>query len=677
MAATAQPVMRFHRHFSGNSHGDTSYSPIILDRPRKAEECVRRSTHSVTQASATPRSMGNSISRSGTNAGGQVFTTAPVTPPSSGSPPRLSPSAPHTASPTPSLRASMSFANTNATSTWGSSAWSSSSSSPSPSTSRVRPEGREQRPAYAEKEEPERKDEARSAREAIRRGPLMSPEVLAPTGPSLPMLYSDASVDSRASSVSPPLSTSASSDRLRYRMRESWSPEYVRPIISKLVHPTDFVRTAPSEFVQGSSRPGFSTTRRGDTTSPPPSPSPSVTSFSASSPSGGLTDTEPTDEDEHVYIKREYENLELPPLRLPDPVVPTLPPLPSLTVSHTRASISPVHRATTSPVQRTNATSPASAQPNASPESPFVRGGGSDLKSFLVCESDMRTRIPFRSADLPCPPSNQPWTAHQDMMHSRGRPAMPQYARSEPKAEQDQAVLSSSSSPKKYRFVSSRPLLPVVPVPQDVAEGDKADLTEAAGGTKRRYPTTSRESSVDAPSASAPRDEVPRKRGRQQPYNVGLFPASDAAARNVRTPRGAINPAYYHDTERSLKCAFPTCNVVLSGKKAETASHMRAHFVEVAGETLHCPWSMETEDGQHVRCGMAFKDSANFGRHVSSRHIKAEEYQCNRCGRPFARRDAALRHMKTLCSIDGQGSKKGRKKKARNNVDDDDYMYYD
>ena len=69
---------------------------------------------------------------------------------------------------------------------------------------------------------------------------------------------------------------------------------------------------------------------------------------------------------------------------------------------------------------------------------------------------------------------------------------------------------------------------------------------------------------------------------------------------------------------------------------------------------------------------MAFKDSANFGRHVSSRHIKAEEYQCNRCGRPFARRDAALRHMKTLCRLDGQGAKKrGRKKKAGSCVDDD------
>lgn len=61
MAATAQPVVRFHRHFVGNSHGDISYPPILFDRSRKAEEYVRRSTHSVAQASATPPDMGNSI----------------------------------------------------------------------------------------------------------------------------------------------------------------------------------------------------------------------------------------------------------------------------------------------------------------------------------------------------------------------------------------------------------------------------------------------------------------------------------------------------------------------------------------------------------------------------------------------------------------------------------------
>ena len=67
---------------------------------------------------------------------------------------------------------------------------------------------------------------------------------------------------------------------------------------------------------------------------------------------------------------------------------------------------------------------------------------------------------------------------------------------------------------------------------------------------------------------------------------------------------------------------------------------------------------------------MAFKDSANFGRHVSSKHIKAEEYQCNRCGRPFARRDAALRHMKTLCRLDAGVPRKRESKKSRTQDDE-------
>ncbi len=60
MTATAQPAFRFHRHFPGGSHGDTSFPPMILDRPRKAEEYVRRPSYSV-QATATPRDMGSSI----------------------------------------------------------------------------------------------------------------------------------------------------------------------------------------------------------------------------------------------------------------------------------------------------------------------------------------------------------------------------------------------------------------------------------------------------------------------------------------------------------------------------------------------------------------------------------------------------------------------------------------
>ncbi len=60
MTATAQPALRCHRHFPGGSHGDTSFPPMILDRPRKAEEYVRRPSCSV-QATATPRDMGSCI----------------------------------------------------------------------------------------------------------------------------------------------------------------------------------------------------------------------------------------------------------------------------------------------------------------------------------------------------------------------------------------------------------------------------------------------------------------------------------------------------------------------------------------------------------------------------------------------------------------------------------------
>ena len=135
---------------------------------------------------------------------------------------------------------------------------------------------------------------------------------------------------------------------------------------------------------------------------------------------------------------------------------------------------------------------------------------------------------------------------------------------------------------------------------------------------------------------------------------------------------GAIVPAYHYDTERAHACAFAGCGALLTGKKSETASHMRAHFLAAGeAETLFCPWAVDGPGaGAGARCGMAFKDSANFGRHVSSKHIKAEEYQCNRCGRPFARRDAALRHMKTLCRLDAGVPRKRESKKSRTQDDE-------
>ena len=75
-----------------------------------------------------------------------------------------------------------------------------------------------------------------------------------------------------------------------------------------------------------------------------------------------------------------------------------------------------------------------------------------------------------------------------------------------------------------------------------------------------------------------------------------------AGALLVRSPRGAIVPAYHYDTERALKCAFPECGAVLTGKKSETASHMRSHFLQAAGETLECPWPAEG-DGESEGAG--------------------------------------------------------------------------
>ncbi|KAJ3004468.1 hypothetical protein NUW54_g4799 [Trametes sanguinea] len=51
-----------------------------------------------------------------------------------------------------------------------------------------------------------------------------------------------------------------------------------------------------------------------------------------------------------------------------------------------------------------------------------------------------------------------------------------------------------------------------------------------------------------------------------------------------------------------------------------------------------------------------------MGRHVTTRHAKVEEYKCGRCGRPFSRRDAALRHMKTMCSPEKQKAREARRK---------------
>ena len=131
----------------------------------------------------------------------------------------------------------------------------------------------------------------------------------------------------------------------------------------------------------------------------------------------------------------------------------------------------------------------------------------------------------------------------------------------------------------------------------------------------------------------------------------------------VRRPRGAFGaPVYQHDIARALQCAFPGCDMVLTGKRIETVSHMRYHFQRAVDVTLECPWPADSSAEGAGSCGVVFDDWAHFGRHVSSKHIRSEMYQCNRCSQSFARRDAALRHMKTVC---GEGSNRRFEKRAR------------
>ncbi|KAI0746532.1 hypothetical protein C8Q80DRAFT_1271408 [Daedaleopsis nitida] len=725
MAATARvaphaPHFFRPHHHSASSHGDASYSSMLLDRSRRAEGHSRKASEVAEWASATTRDREGSTSHFRARQDVQVPPAIPSPlSHSSSSPSSASPSpSPHFSSrlhhahisPAPSFRAGMNFNNTNATSTWGSSSGASSSaSSVSPPASRVRHETRERHPVDAEKIAASEMDTERSAEEEsltiARRGPFVHSAQRASPSPS----------DERDSS--------SPREGFPYQQRQhSWSPESLRPTLPsfeqlQLPHPIP-IRPVRPEFVQGSSRPSFSgvyvhshhthshyPSHRESTASPPPSPSPSASSYSTNALSGGHTDTEPTDEDEYQFVKDDPESVKLPPLRLP----------PGWTAPTYGRSHIPSY-----PVDRSSATSSSSASPCTSPELSFHRRGVHGLNSFPAHISDVRTRIPHRSVELPPPmvASFRPESAESqkpqshDAMASRGRPVLPQHPRATPStaiaAPSPPAPMEPllSPTPKKYRFVASKPQLAVAGHADERASASDPNAA-LASGTKRRHANASPASSVDSPLAhSSPTDEDgsgPRKR---RPYDIGLFPASPSPSssdvgggglhasgtgpgtgRGPRAPRGAIVPAYHYDAERAAhKCAFAACGAVLSGKKAETASHMRAHFVDAAGETLHCPWPVEGDDGARARCAMAFKDSANFGRHVSSKHIKAEEYQCNRCGRPFARRDAALRHMKTLCRVDApgaalaaarRGAKGGERKRAKGNVENDDDDMYD
>ncbi|TBU56418.1 hypothetical protein BD310DRAFT_823605 [Dichomitus squalens] len=581
--------------------------------------------------------------------------------------------------PTRSPMQSISFATTtSATSTWAMSpsAYSPSSTRSSSPVSRSRIQPREEYRAKIESEQ----GAAISPRDPDLDSWVIAQQkalAMIPPRPTPQVIHPRASISPdrhRSRAASPlwhpyPYPAAFTAERHAYRERQdSWSPEpdgwqYLPPL--RNLQPS---RAASPEFVQGSSSAVFSAPSRS------PSPSPSVSSYSTNEASG-RTDTDPTDEDDPVKV--EPECIKLPPLRtmFPDAA-------PGWCTHHSwngseRSSTSSVHRDALNPLSRSAVTLSTSAEYSARwrPRSPFRDDGDGDLPAQV---SDLRSSISHETSNSPVTVSTRTqWRTQQGPASTRGRPAPVERIPSVGTAHTAELPVMSPT-PKKYRFVTSKPVGTNAELREEELDERRRPVTVSPSGTKRRHPGTSSpsESSVDAPSPpETPEEEEdgPRKRRQGQgqlPYE-GSFPAEPGSnARLVRSPRGAIVPAYHYDTERALKCAFPQCGAVLTGKKSETASHMRSHFLQAVEETLECPWPVEGEDGQKACCGMAFKDSANFGRHVSSKHIKAEEYQCNRCGRPFARRDAALRHMKTLCRVDGSGPKRKNEKRPKTKTEE-------
>ncbi|KAI0764785.1 hypothetical protein C8Q74DRAFT_997991 [Fomes fomentarius] len=290
--ATAAAPPHFYRphHPFASSHGDASYALMLPERSRRAEGHARKPSEL-----APFRDTQHSTSHFHPHSEPQVPASAPA--PAS-SPPSYCPRVEVRASslsqlchpsPTPSLRASMSFAHTNATLTWGSSsAWSPSSSfasappsspSASPSTSRVRHHEERRRHLVhteADGDVSEMNDERSAGEEPLaiaRRGALISP--IRPSQTLRPLSLSPDNSNTHGSS------SSSSLDGLWYSSRQdSWSPESRRPTLPsftqlQLPNPT---RSVYPEFIQGSSRPGSRPTSsglyRGSTVSPPQAPVP-------------------------------------------------------------------------------------------------------------------------------------------------------------------------------------------------------------------------------------------------------------------------------------------------------------------------------------------------------------------------------------------------------------------
>ncbi|KAI0367164.1 hypothetical protein BV20DRAFT_970797 [Pilatotrama ljubarskyi] len=392
------------------------------------------------------------------------------------------------------------------------------------------------------------------------------------------------------------------------------------------------------EFVQGSSRPSFG---RRDTASPPPSPSPSAASFSTTAYSAGHTDTEPTEDDAAVgdYGRSgSFPPMVLHPSRQAAPRAPSLDemdyePLPPPLIATAEVHHSGAHEDSTKQSKQSRRRARTRAAEAKEPVQKKYRFVASRL-----------------SGDVAPPPE-------MSEVVERGR-----------------APVVQSGSKRKLANTCS-------PSPASSEDVPLSALVGASGATAREPEAIAPKPTPEQPSPLPPVPqakpqpqgaEPPKRRGRppRPAYDVESFAPIDPDSPEAK---GQF-PEYRFEGERGLlQCKFAGCTAQLTGKKAEMTTHLKAHFHAVGGKSLTCPWEVTNRRGEKEPCGQTFRDSANMGRHVTTRHARVEEYQCGRCGRPFARRDAALRHMKTMCSPEKQRWREQRIKTSADAESEDEY----
>ncbi|OJT06441.1 hypothetical protein TRAPUB_2716 [Trametes pubescens] len=382
-----------------------------------------------------------------------------------------------------------------------------------------------------------------------------------------------------------------------------------------------------------------------------PSRSPSVASVSTNAQSWGQTDTEPT-EDEDVAMGEVKRYGSFPPQTLaPD-------------VEIVRPLNAPWQRPTSRPLERED-------------------------------DSPLPTPLPMDAATRAAPAPETPKPRQPSKGKEREEPAKakkPRRRATEPKLPPQ----------KKYRFVASHLSGDVRPPPEAMAEDERGRSESVHSGSKRKHtmsPSPAPSSSPDLSLASVvsrsssrhpsiPAQPMAGPSSRRQ--SQAQARAHDPPKRRGRPPRPAYDiesvapidpdspegqgqfPVYsYRDEERPTPCQFPGCEALLTGKKAETTSHLKEHFQKAGNRLLSCPWKKTSGSGECTPCERKFKDSANMGRHVATKHLQSEKYKCGKCHREFARRDAALRHMKTMCSPEKE-QRRAAKRKAESDEESED-----